>query len=121
MAFRQIINKVLTRLREDTITSDWTGDINDSSDVDDYQKLIGELVNQSKHLVENAQDWGVLRTVETVATSNGTVSYTMSNLDYKARIMQVLDDTNDSELKHISDKDFYRFTYIGDSQTGQPM
>jgi len=121
MAFRQIINKVLTRLREDTITSDWTGDINDSSDVDDYQKLIGELVNQSKHLVENAWDWGVLRTVETVATSSGTVSYTMSNLDYKARIMQVLDDTNDSELKHISDKDFYRFTYIGDSQTGQPM
>ena len=72
MAFRQIINKVLTRLREETIATDWTGDILDSSDVDDYQKLISELVNETKQLVEDSWGWGVLRAIQTVTTSNGT-------------------------------------------------
>ena len=42
MAYRSIVNKVLRRLREETISADWIGDLNDSSDVDDYQKLIGD-------------------------------------------------------------------------------
>ena len=48
MAYRSIINKVLRRLREETISADWIGDLNDSSDVDDYQKLIGDLVNEAQ-------------------------------------------------------------------------
>ena len=31
MTFRGLINEVLIRLREDTISADWSGDINDSS------------------------------------------------------------------------------------------
>jgi len=122
MAFRQIINKVLIRLREDTISSDWTGAINDasSSEVDEYQKLIGELVNEAKQVVEDAWNWGVLRTIETVVTSNGTASYTMSGLTERSRILQVIDDSNDAELKQISDSEFYNFTYIGTTQTGVP-
>jgi len=104
MAFRQIINKVLTRLREDTITSDWTGDVLDSDDVDDYQKLISEFVNESKQLVEDSWGWGVLRTIETVTTSNGTASYTLSNLNDRSRILQVIDDTNDAVLSQMSDE-----------------
>ena len=37
MSFRTTLNKVLVRLREDTISSDWSGVINDSTAVDDYQ------------------------------------------------------------------------------------
>tara|TARA_R110002126_G_scaffold291273_1_gene451472 strand:+ start:1700 stop:2356 length:657 start_codon:yes stop_codon:yes gene_type:complete len=120
MAFRQIINKVLTRLREDTITSDWTGDVLDSDDVDDYQKLISEFVNESKQLVEDSWGWGVLRTIETVATSNGTASYTLSNLNDRSRILQVIDDTNDAVLSQMSDELFYRYTYVGTTQSGNP-
>ena len=47
MTYREIINSVLRRLREDTIDSDWSGDLYDSVSVSDYQKLIGELVNDS--------------------------------------------------------------------------
>ena len=120
MAFRQIINKVLTRLREDTITSDWVGDVLDSAQVDDYQKLISEFVNESKQLVEDSWGWGVLRTIETVATSNGTASYTLSNLNDRSRILQVIDDTNDAVLSQMSDELFYRYTYVGTTQSGNP-
>ena len=48
MTYREIINSVLRRLREETISSDWSGDLYDSVSVTDYQKLIGELVNDSK-------------------------------------------------------------------------
>ena len=61
MAYRSIVNKVLRRLREETISADWIGDLNDSSDVDDYQKLIGDLVNESKQAVEDAWHWSFLR------------------------------------------------------------
>ena len=54
MSFRSTINKVLVRLREDTITSDWSGAINDSTSVDDYHKLVGEFVNEAKTIVEDA-------------------------------------------------------------------
>ena len=43
MTYREIINSVLRRLREDTIDSDWSGNLYDSVTVSDYQKLIGEL------------------------------------------------------------------------------
>ena len=47
MTFRGLINEVLIRLREDTISADWSGDINDSSTISAYQKVIGALVNDS--------------------------------------------------------------------------
>ena len=56
MAYRTIINKVLRRLREDTVAADWIGDLADS-DADDYQKLIGDFVNEAKQIVEDAWSW----------------------------------------------------------------
>lgn len=120
MAFRQIINSVLRRLREDTISSDWSGAVLDSTAVDDYQKLISELVNEAKQVSEDAWNWGDLRTIETVATSASTASYTMSGLNVRSRVLQVIDDTNDAVLTPISDAAFYHYTYIGTTQTGVP-
>ena len=48
MAFRDTINQVLRRLREDTIASDWSGALVDATGVSDYQKLIGDFVNEAK-------------------------------------------------------------------------
>ena len=47
MTYRELINQVLIRLREDTISSDWSGAINDSTTVSAYQKTIGALINDS--------------------------------------------------------------------------
>ena len=56
MTFRGLINEVLIRLREDTISIDWSGDINDSSTISAYQKVIGSLVNDAKRHVESSVD-----------------------------------------------------------------
>ena len=120
MSYRTIIDSVLLRLREDTIGADWTGTLATSSETDDYQKLIGELVNETKDLVEDAWNWSSLRSIETVTTSASTASYDMPNLDDRSRILQVIDSTNNGVLQQISDADFYNFTYIGTPQEEIP-
>tara|TARA_R100000808_G_C2131945_1_gene140980 strand:- start:847 stop:1503 length:657 start_codon:yes stop_codon:yes gene_type:complete len=121
MSYRTVIDKVLTRLREDTIGANWSGAISAASDVDDYQKLIGELVNEAKDIIEDAWNWTALRSIQTVTTSASTVSYDMSSLTSRSRILQVIDNTNDSILKQISDNVFFNYTYVGSTQTGQPF
>jgi len=79
MTYREIINSVLRRLREDTIDSDWSGDLYDSVSVSDYQKLIGELVNDSKKNVESYHDWNALRESFNVKTQSGNMQYTLGD------------------------------------------
>jgi hypothetical protein len=79
MTYREIINSVLRRLREDTIDSDWSGALYDSVSVSDYQKLIGELVNDSKKNVESYHDWNALRESFNVKTQSGNMQYTLGD------------------------------------------
>ena len=69
MTYRELINQVLIRLREDTITSDWSGAINDSSTVSAYHKVIGALINDSKRSVESYHDWLNLRETVSINTN----------------------------------------------------
>ena len=111
MSFRTTLNKVLVRLREDTISSDWSGAINDSTAVDDYQKLIGEFVNEAKQIVEDSWNWGALRTVISLNTTSGTSQYTITGVNNRSRILQVIDSTNNVNLTQTSDNYFYRVTH----------
>ena len=120
MSFRTTLNKVLVRLREDTISSDWSGAINDSTAVDDYQKLIGEFVNEAKQIVEDSWNWGALRTVISLNTTSGTSQYTITGVNNRSRILQVIDSTNNVNLTQTSDNYFYRVTHTGSSSNGIP-
>ena len=120
MSFRTTLNKVLVRLREDTISSDWSGAINDSIAVDDYQKLIGEFVNEAKQIVEDSWNWGALRTIISLNTTSGTSQYTITGVNNRSRILQVIDSTNNVNLTQTSDNYFYRVTHTGSSSNGIP-
>ena len=121
MDYRDLINRVLRRMREDTIDSDWSGDLQDDTSVtDDYQKLIGDFVNEAKVEVEDAWNWTQLRSTEDVTTSNGTTTYTMPNHTDRSRILYVFDDTNDNKLMQISDAQFENYQFIGTTQVGIP-
>ena len=92
MTYREIINSVLRRLREDTIDSDWSGNLYDSVTISDYQKLIGELVNDSKKNVESYHDWNALRETFNVKTSLGNMQYTLGDATKGAGVsFKVLD------------------------------
>ena len=121
MAYRSIINKVLRRLREETISADWIGDLNDSSDVDDYQKLIGDLVNESKQAVEDAWHWSFLRSLATVTTSAGTATYEIPSGTNRMSVLQVINDTSDFIIPQMSDATFYNYTFVGSTSNGSPL
>lgn len=80
MTFLELVNKVLIRLREDTVSS---------VSQNDYSTMIGEFVNQAKNLVEDRWLWQALKNKETITTASGTYEYTLSVADRKIQPLQM--------------------------------
>ena len=100
MTFRGLINEVLIRLREDTISIDWSGDINDSTTASAYEKVIGALVNDAKRHVEERHDWLNLRSTVDITTVNGTENYHLSS-GQEIKILDVINNTTGMHLKQV--------------------
>lgn len=94
MTYIQLINKVLIRLRED--------EVNDLSQP--YTKLIGEFINESKREVEDAWGWVQLRTSVQLNTVAGTARYTLTGSGDRSKIMYVINDTDDFEMRLANSK-----------------
>ena len=64
MTYLQAVNKVLRRLRENTVNS-----------VDEtlYSRLVGEFINDANRMVEDAWDWSSLRETKVVTTDRKSV------------------------------------------------
>jgi hypothetical protein len=71
MTYLQAVNKVLKRLRENTVNS-----------VDEtlYSRLVGEFVNDANRMVEDSWDWSALRTTvtQTVTAADGIIEHRQS-------------------------------------------
>jgi len=118
MTYRELINEVLIRLREDTILTDWSGNINDSSTVSDYQKVIGSMVNDSKRSVENYHDWLVLRETVDISTVAGTKNYNLSS-GQEFKIVDAINNTTGTQLCQVSRSYLNSVKYPTDP-TGEP-
>ena len=119
MTFREAINEVLIRLREDTISSDWSGDINDSSTVSAYQKVIGAIVNDSKRSIESYNDWLILRQTVDISTVAATKNYNLSSgQDFK--ILDVVNNSTGTQLIQVSKAYLNNIKYPTDP-TGEPL
>ena len=103
MTYRQIINSVLRRLREDSIATDWSGDLIDASGPSDYQVLIGDFVNEVKREVEDAWDWTSLRTLITVNTVADTKSYALAGSTQRSRMLSVQAQGQGNMLQSVPD------------------
>ena len=119
MTFRGLINEVLIRLREDTISSDWSGDINDSTTVSAYEKVIGSLVNDAKRHVEERHDWLNLRETVDIATVNGTENYNLSS-GQEIKIMDAINNTTGMHLRQVGRTYINTVTYPSQN-TGEPL
>ena len=118
MTFRGLINEVLIRLREDTISIDWSGDINDST-VSAYEKVIGALVNDAKRHVEQRHDWLNLRSTVDVTTVNGTKNYNLSS-GQEIKIMDAINNTTGMHLRQVGKTYINTVTYPSQN-TGEPL
>jgi hypothetical protein len=119
MTFRELINEVLIRLREDTISSDWSGAINNSSTVSDYHKVIGGLVNDAKRSIESYHDWLVLRETVDISSVNGTKNYNLSS-GQEFKIVDAINNTTGTQLVQVSRAYLNSIKYPTDP-TGEPL
>ena len=119
MTFREAINEVLIRLREDTIALNWSDDINDSSDVSAYQKVIGSLVNDTKRSIESYHDWLVLRETADIATVASTKHYSLSS-GQELKILDVVNNSTGTQLVQVSKAYLNSIKYPTDP-TGEPL
>ena len=119
MTYRELINAVLLRLREQTIETDWSGNINDSNVVTDYQKLVGALVNDAKRNCEQYHDWLILRTEVDITTVSGTRAYSLSS-GQEIKVLDAVNQDTGHQFKQVSKKYMNSVKYPA-SSSGQPM
>lgn len=111
MTYLEMINNVLKRLRESTVTS-----VNQTP----YSALIGVLINDAKEEVENAWDWSALRTTLTATTSNGVFSYTLTNTDNSFKALDVLNDTDNFVMNYAPADWMNKQFLLATQQYGSP-
>jgi hypothetical protein len=91
--YLDMVNNVLTRLREPTVSS-----VQDNS----YSKLIGIYVNDAKREVEDAYDWNSLTTTLTANTTDSLFNYILTGSGTRFRVIDVLNDTNDTQMNYAA-------------------
>lgn len=92
MTYLELINDVLVRLRETTVTT-----VTETS----YSTLIGKFVNDAKRQVEDAYAWNVLGTTITLSTTAGTYSYALTGAGQKFQVIDVINVTSNIGMKNI--------------------
>lgn len=108
----QLVNEVLIRLREREVTS-----VNDNA----YSKLIGKFVNDAKRQAEDAYNWNALSVTLTADTVPGLFNYVLEGSGQRFRIMDVINDTTDNQLKLQTSEQFNRWFLMSTAQRAEPM
>jgi hypothetical protein len=93
MTYKEAVNGVLRRLREDEISS-----VAENS----YSKLIGDFVQDAYTLVEKAWDWVGLEATITLNTVASTSVYTLDGAGASATVMDVYDTTTKAKLEQVT-------------------
>ena len=92
MTYLELINDVLVRLRETTVST-----VTETT----YSTLIGKFVNDAKRQVEDAFAWNVLGTTITLSTTSGTYQYALTGAGQKFQVIDVLNVTSNIGMKNI--------------------
>ena len=119
MTYRELINEILIRLREDIILTDWSGNINESTTVTDYQKVIGAMINDSKRSVENYHDWLILRETKNISTVSGTKNYSLAS-GQEFKILDAINNATGTQLVQVS-RSYLNKTKYPTDPTGEPL
>jgi len=99
MTYLELVNEVLIRLREPTVTT---------VALNSYSTLIGKFVNDAKRQIEDAFAWNVLGQTLTVTTAASTASYSLTGAGQKFQVMDVINTTSNIGLTNISFVDMNR-------------
>lgn len=103
MTYLEAVNKVLRRLRENTVNS-----------VDEtiYSRLVGEFVNDANRMVEDAWDWSNLRAVKEISTVADQTAYTIPNVSTAFKTLNVTNSTQKCFVNLGTQTELQRTLYI---------
>lgn len=110
--YLETVNNVLRRLREPTVSS-----VDETS----YSAMIGVFVNDAKREVEDAHDWNVLSDTLTANTSAGIFNYVLVGSGNRFRVIDVLNDSNDTEIRYAPTKWMNKQFLLTQSQSAAPL
>ena len=106
MTYLELVNGVLTRMREDTVGTLASTD-------DPVVQIVMDHVNDAKRLVEDAHTWNALRTEWTFTTQDGVALYPLTNAGNYA-ILEWIDGNDGSMLTNRQLRDIKRLKAQGD-------
>ena len=99
MTYLELVNDVLVRLREPTVTT---------VVLNSYSTLIGKFVNDAKRQIEDAFSWNALGQTITVTTVASTAAYSLTGAGQKFQVMDVINTTSNVGLINITFVDMNR-------------
>jgi hypothetical protein len=111
MTYLELVNDVLIRLREPSVTT---------VTANDYSTLIGKFVNDAKRQVEDAYAWNVLGTTITLSTTAGTYSYALTGSGQKFQVLDVLNVTSNVAMRNIDFVTMNRYQNFSTPVNGIP-
>jgi hypothetical protein len=97
LTWLQIINRVLERLREGSVST-----YNETT----YSTFLSSLANQVKSEIESAYPWNALRDTFSVTAVNGTTNYVLTNSGANATIIDGWNTTVPQKLTRGTNADF---------------
>ena len=112
MTYLDLVNNVLRRLRETEVSS-----VQSNS----YSKLIGDLINDAKDLVETSWDWSALRTTLTITTTADVFNYSLTGSQNNIKELNVLNDTSNVIMQYQTNNWFDSQFLLGNPVSGAPM
>ena len=104
MTYLELVNDVLVRLRESTVST-----VGETT----YSSLIGKFVNDAKRQIEDSYNWNVLGQTITVITTSGTSSYALTGVGQKFRINDAINTTSVITLDNTTVADMNRKLNFG--------
>jgi hypothetical protein len=111
MTYLELVNDVLIRLRESSVTT-----VGETA----YSSLIGKFVNDAKRQIEDSFNWNVLSTTVTITTVANTSSYSMTGAGQKFQVNDAINTTSDVGLQNISFVRMNRNLNFATPATGVP-
>ena len=89
--YLDMVNNVLRRLREPTVSS-----VQDNS----YSKMLGVFVNDAKREVEDSHEWNALANTLTATTTDSVFNYVLTGSGQRFRVIDILNDSNNFQLNY---------------------
>lgn len=112
MTYLEIVNDVLKRLREPTVSS-----VNDTL----YSKMIGVFVNDAKRDVEDAHEWNALSNTLTATTTADVFNYILVGSQNRFRVIDVLNDSENTVMQYRPTHWMNRAFLLTTQQKAAPM